>query len=81
MISAKPTKHHVDMELCRRTVMAVGDIMNIWIYIAILGSAEQLICAVASSVTAFSAAHDTVPPHTHTSSDKQQLSLNSTNGT
>lgn len=81
MISVKPTRHHVDVELCRRTVMAVGDIVNIWIYIASLGSAEQLLCTVASSVTAFSAAHDTVPPHTHTSSDKWQLSLNSTNGT
>jgi len=68
------------MELCRRTVMVVGDIVNIWIYIASLGSAEQLLCAVTSSVTAFSAACDTVPPHTQTS-DTQQLSLNSTNGT
>jgi hypothetical protein len=61
--------------------MAFGDIVNIWIYIASLDSAEQLLWAVASSVTAFSAVHDTVPPHTHTSSDMQQLSLNSTNGT
>jgi len=61
--------------------MAVGDNVNTWIYIASLGSAEQLLCTVTSSVTAFSAAHDTAPPHTHTSSDKQQLSLNSTNGT
>jgi len=81
MISVKPTKHHFDMELCRRTVSAVGDIVNIWIYIGSLGSAEQLLCAVVSSVPAFSAAHDTVPPHTRISSDKQQLILNSTNGT
>jgi len=64
MISVKPTKHHVNMELCRRTVMAVGDIVNIWIYIANLGSAEQFLCSVASTVTALSAAHDTVPPQT-----------------
>jgi hypothetical protein len=61
--------------------MAVGDIVNKWICIASLGSAEQLLCAVASSVTAFSTAHDTVPPHMYTSNDKQQLNLNSTNGT
>jgi hypothetical protein len=46
--------------------MAVGDSMSISIYIARLGSAEQLLCSVASSVPAFSAAHDTVPPHTRT---------------